>query len=219
MPGFPRTPPGLAVLALAAVLLTTVAILGGLSFVSNDPSGATADPSRPVSEPTPLADYDTSTLRLTRGAFCDRLNAETIARALGGSATETTDWQPGERLPESQQISNEFGCSWSAGSVSVRAWVFAPPITPGRAADFTDESVRQACTRVRGAPPLGSPSLTQQCRTEAGTGLTGIYGLVGDSWVGCEIDGTDQSDRARPVEHVGEWCVAVLEALSLPRSS
>lgn len=210
MPGSPATKRRLGVLALVAVVVTATAILLGRGLLVTAPSGGTAAPTRPAAEPTPLADVDTSRLTLDRVAFCDRVSAEAIARVLGQSAGEATSWQPGERLPASQQISNEFGCAWSAGPVSARAWVFAPPITPDRARDFTDEAVGKGCTKVSGAPSLGSPTLTQRCTAKTGAGATSVYGLLGDTWVGCEIIGIDQADGAN---RVGEWCVEVLEAL------
>ena len=66
------------------------------------------------------------------------------------------------------------------------------------------------CERLETAPDLGEPSVARRCG--GGAVLTGYHGLVGDAWVGCEIGGLPVSggdDTAR----VGEWCVAVLEAL------
>ncbi len=214
MPGSPPTKRRLAALALASVVVTGTTILLGHQLGLDAPADVTTTSTRPVEEPTQLADVDTSTFTLNRDAFCDRVSTEAISRALGQAATEMTTWAPGEPLPESQQVGNEFGCAWSVGPVGARAWVFAPPITPSRAGDFTDEAIGQGCSRVSRAPALGSPSLTQQCSTEAGPGTTSVYGLVGDAWVGCEVSRANKtSNKTGQVERVGEWCVAALEAL------
>lgn len=167
-------------------------------------------PVEPTAESTPLADYDTSELVLVPGDFCDLVDEDAIAEALADEAGAARTWQPGNRLPGSQDISNEFGCSWAGASTAARAWVFAPPTTGRRAADFARETVGKGCRRLTAAPGLGDPSTTQHCRR---AGLTGVYGLVGDAWVGCEIGGLSGSGGDRTAR-VGEWCVAVVEALS-----
>lgn len=175
------------------------------------PAGCSEDsaPSRPeaepTAEPTPLGDYDTTDLTLVRGEFCDRVADAAVLAALEEQPTRRDSWSPGARLPGTRDISNEFGCAWMNGSVKARAWVFAPPISASRAADFAAETVPKDCERLATASTPGSPGAAQHCAR--GPGLTGVYGLVGDAWVGCEIAGTDD------VTHVGEWCVAVLDAL------
>jgi hypothetical protein len=174
-------------------------------------SGDRAEPptAAPAVEPTPLDGYVTSGVTLIRSEFCDRVTGEAVMAALGEEPTADRSWLPGTRLPGSSDISNEFGCSWTAGPVRATAWVFAPPVTADRAGDFARESVGKACERLATAPDLGAPSVARHC---AHAGLTSVHGLVGDTWVGCEISGRPVpgvDDTAR----VGEWCVAVLEAL------
>lgn len=187
----------------------TGALLLALAGCSGDP--APKEPAdEPTAEPTPLGDYDTSDLTLVRGDFCDRVTAGAVTAALGDESTDAQTWRPGARLPESKDVSNEFGCSWASGSVSATAWVFAPPVTASRAADFARESVGKTCERLETAPDLGDHGVAHHCGDGAET--TTFGGLVGDAWVGCEISGLSVSggdDTAR----VGEWCVAVLEAL------
>jgi hypothetical protein len=187
---------------------------GALVVVLTGCSGETAPeppPAEPTAEATPLGDYDASDVTLVRGEFCNDVVNTAVTEALGAEPTETESWLPGDRLPGSRDISNEFGCAWVSGSVRAAAWVFAPPITPQRAADFAKEAVGNKCERLETAPDLGRPSVAQQCGKN-GAELTAFHGLVGDTWVACEISGllvSGGDDTAR----VGEWCVAVLEAL------
>lgn len=189
----------------AHVLVATGALALALAGCSGDstPTPPLADP---TAEATPLADYDTTDVTLVRGEFCEMVAEAAVAAALGDESAESASddsWQPGARLPGSKDISNEFGCSWSNGSATARAWVFAPPTASGQAADFAEETVGRKCQELTAAAELGRPSVAQECAD-----LTGIYGLVGDAWLGCEIGGT-KTDAAR----VGEWCVAVLDAM------
>ena len=132
-----------------------------------------------------------------------------VAAALDDEPVDTVRWRPGARLPDSEDISNEFGCSWRVGSVTATAWVFAPPITAARAADFAGEAVGKKCKRLGTAPALGRPSVAQHC---GGAEATAFGGLVGDAWVGCEISGLPSSG-GNGTARVGAWCVAVLDAL------
>lgn len=190
---------------MAAV--ATGALLLSMAGCSGDPGDQPADV--PTAERTPLRDYDTSGLTLVRSEFCDRVAEGAVTAALGEESTTDRSWLPGTRLPGSSDLSNEFGCSWTSGSVRATAWVFAPPVTADRAGDFARETVGRGCERLETAPDLGEPSVARHC---GGAELTGFHGLVGDAWVGCEISGLPVSggdDTAR----VGEWCVAVLDAL------
>ena len=186
---------------------------GALALVLTGCSGGSTprQPAEPLTaEATPLDDYDTSGLTVVRGEFCDGVTDGAITAALGAEPTTEDSWLPGRRLPESRDISNEFGCSWGSGSVLAAAWVFAPPVTRQRAADFAKEAVGEKCERLQTAPNLGAPSVAQHCGT--GAEATAFHGLVGDAWVGCEISGPPVSG-GDDTERVGEWCVAVLEAL------
>ena len=201
MPKRRRRSPGPAA-AIAAVLLLATAACSADPEADKPSTGST----EPTAEPTPLADYDTSAVTVVRAAFCDRVSGDAIAAAVADDASEGQSWQPGKRLPDGSAIGNEFGCAWTAGPVTARAWVFAPPVTPERAKDLVDEVVGKKCQRLL-ADDLGQPSVSQRCE---GTETTGIYGLVGDAWVSCEISGLPSSGSE---DLVGQWCVAVLEAL------
>ncbi|MEO5665930.1 MAG: hypothetical protein ABIR39_21890 [Nocardioides sp.] len=214
MPATSRTPKRRRRCATALVA-TTGALLALVGCSGETPRQQPA--AEPTVESTPLADYDTDGLTLVRGEFCDRVTEAAVTTALGAEAAETASWAPGRRLPGTRDISNEFGCSWTTPSVTARAWVFAPPITRERASDFATELVGMKCEELEDAPALGDPGVAQRCGLNTGATLTGIYGLVGDAWVGCEVNRGPSSSTSstEPAEsaRVGEWCVAVLEAL------
>lgn len=198
-----------ALVATAGALLALVGCSG-----QTPPEGPDAEP---TVESTPLADYDTDGLTLVRGEFCERVTEAAVVTALGADPAETESWEPGRRLPGSRDISNEFGCSWTTPSVTARSWVFAPPVTRERATDLATELVGMKCEELADAPPLGDPGVAQRCGLNTGATLTGFYGLVGDAWVGCEVNRGPLSSTSptEPAEsaRVGEWCVAVLEAM------
>ena len=202
---------------LAGVLLAMSAPLLTLAACTDD-----APPAPPPAEtsatptPTALSDYDTDGLTLQRTDFCERVAAAVVDAALASAdgVVEILGWVPGDRLPGSREVGNEFGCQWAAGTdgddvVTARAWIFAPPVTPARAADFAAETVGTKCRRLRSAPALGDHSVAQRCTLNTGSELVGVQGLVGDAWVACEISGPSDIESDR----VGEWCVGVLEAL------
>lgn len=193
--------------AFAAVL--TAVLVAGCTSTSDEPRRP-AEP--PQAQPTPLDDYDTTTITVARSPFCDRLSQQAVANALSVGAdtaaqAETGEWQPGRRLPGTSSVGNEYGCSWTSGSTTAKAWVFAPPVTSTRAEHFAAETVQMKCQKLPAAPRLGRPTVAQRCGLNTGQHLIGIHGLVGDAWVGCEISGTSD------VRRTSEWCVEVLEAL------
>lgn len=198
-----RTPTAGVVPAVVAMVVLAMLALAGCS--GDEPP---AQPETPATvDPTPLADYDTTALTLVRDEFCARIDPLAVERALGAGSTTADDWAPGARLPGSKDISNEFGCSWTSGSASIGAWVFAPPVAVSRAGDFADELVGKKCKELPAVADLGRPSVAQECGD-----TTGVHGLVGDAWVGCELS-TPAAGRDERSDRVGEWCVAVLEAL------
>ncbi len=198
--------------ALGRVLVRVLVLmlaLGSAGCSSDPPSEPRSTAPTPATTPvaTPLGDYDTSRITLLRASFCGRVADELIIAALAAGPSDKRTWRPGGRVPGSKDISNEFGCSWTAGSVSARAWVFAPPITSAQATHFAEDVADKKCRRVSEAPALGEPGAAQRCGATAS-----LYGLVGDAWVACEISGLTGPATAQ-IQRVGEWCVAVLEAM------
>ncbi|QIK74099.1 hypothetical protein [Nocardioides piscis] len=204
----PSRPPSRSWVAVGVACLV---VLTGCSQDEPAPSPE-AETTTITPTPTPLSDYATDDLALARADFCDRVGQESLVDALGREPSDAISWGPGDQLPGTEEVSNEFGCAWTASTVTTgpadaRAWIFAPPITAERAEDFASEMVGTKCRRLESAPELGAPGVAQTCTLNTGAALTGFYGLVGDAWVGCEVHGTDEVSR------VGEWCVAVLEAM------
>ena len=192
-------------------LLLLVAAAGCTSESPREPAATKAP--EPTAESTPLADYDTSDLTLARAPFCDRVADTAISAALAGEPSDEQSWRPGGRLPDTKDISNEFGCAWTAGAVTARAWVFAPPMSAERATDAVAASEPgKNCRPLPSAPSLGTPGVARSCELDSGDSLVGFAGLVGDAWVSCEITGPGVT-RGDGVTRGGDWCVAILEAL------
>lgn len=193
-----------------AVLVTGLLVVGATACTGPDAAptssegGAELQPSS-----APLAAYDDGTALLPRTP-CTDVPADALTDALGADVESTLTWVPGERLPDSPEIADEYGCRHAGGDATASAWVFAAPTSPGRARRLADELPGPACRRVTGAETFGDPGIAFTCEPENGAPLTGLRGLVGTSWVACEIRGTDDAER------VDRWCAAVLASLSAP---
>jgi hypothetical protein len=59
---------------------------------------------------------------------------------------------------------------------------------------------------------LGDPGGAQSCVLDTDARRVGFFGLIGDAWVNCEVTGLT-GPGAEADDLVGQWCVAVLEAL------
>ena len=202
-------------LALSGVLVLT---LGGAE--DGPPAagpGESAEPAAPPPLSTPLADYDTTTLVVQREAFCDLIAPEEVAAVVGGEPTDSRTYSNGESAvitSDVTDIAHEFGCRWKQGRKVARAWVFAPPVTPGDAKALV-KAARQVedCDVPRRAPDFGAPSLARTC--PAGKGVEASYrGLFGDAWLACSLTAPGAPDAV--LEKAGAWCVAAARAASQP---
>lgn len=198
---------------VAAVLLALVLPVAGCTGAE---PGAESRPTSPATSSAPLAAYDTDGLKVARRDPCAGISDEQVADALGAAAEDTHAWAPGDNLPGGAQVADEFGCRHRAGDVTVAAWVFAPPVSGREARDMVAETTTGgSCSADRDSATFGAPGLAYTCqpashgpavsKSSAGKRFTG---LVGDSWVVCELRGSTDTDR------VGRWCVAVLDSLS-----
>ncbi len=215
-----RVPPVLRAL-LIALLLTAVPV--GVAIVVIGGGDDPEPPEQAAYESTPLASYDTSTVAVTRAAFCDRLPDEAVSTALGEEPAEDDAYVNGERAAIAageEDVAHEYGCRFEAGSGALaEAWVFAPPITPERAEELA-AAVRETkgCTPQPEAEEYGAASVALVCAGPQRT-FASYRGLFGDAWLTCSlaVPGGPASERLtdeRLLDRAGRWCVAVAEAAS-----
>ena len=202
VPASRRTTPARARSSLVAVVATATVLLAGCS------GGDDAPASPPAASSTPLAAYDTEDLVLTPTDPCAAVTPAQVTDALGTEVGSSRTWAPGQRLPGTREVADEYGCRHTAGEVTASAWVFAAPTPRPVARRLVKEVTRGDCRADRDADSFGDPGVAYTCDLDGGTSLTGVRGLVGRTWVACEIRGTDDHER------VGRWCVSVLESLS-----
>lgn len=157
----------------------------------------------------PLSAYDEDGPALAPGDPCTAMAADRVTDALGSEAETSVTWAPGRRVPGTSEVADEYGCRFTAGDVTASAWVFAVPTSPARAGRLAKEATGTTCRRARDTETFGEPGVAFTCRLDTGSTLTGMRGLVGSSWVACEILGTEDTER------VGRWCAAVLESLTV----
>ncbi|KRF36669.1 hypothetical protein ASG94_04370 [Nocardioides sp. Soil805] len=198
-------------LAVVAVVVTALAIVLGRAVLVDAPADRTGPAATPApgASATPLADYDREGMTLARGPFCGRISAESAALALGVDAAEDpVAWRPGMKVPGTESVANEWGCSITAGGTertTASAWVFGTPVGEPLARSWARETGRGDCTR-KDVPEIGAPGVVVTC-PDGRDKHTTYQGLVGDTWLACRVSGTGDAER------VGRWCVVVLEAL------
>ncbi|KAA1424287.1 hypothetical protein [Nocardioides antri] len=201
-----------------AVVLTALPVAAGVLVLRED-APATAPPPPPAYTGTALDDYDTSTVTLSRGPFCDRIPEEALAEALDGDAATTTTYANGEAAdlaPGVRDVAHEYGChvAGDRGAV-VRAWLFAPPVTRSRAQALADEAAsRRSCTRPAGAPAYGEPSVALVCPAGSRRWVS-FRGLFGDAWLACSLAAPAALAEQELLDRAGRWCVAVAEAAAI----
>lgn len=181
-------------------------------------AGCTSDDQPPPAAPTPsitaLADLAGADVTAVRAGFCPRVAPGAVEDALGAPADDSATWSNGDRaevVAGTRDVVHEYGCSWtSADGAEARAWVFAPPVTPGRARKLADQA-RQAdgCRPVEGAAAFGAPSAAVTCDA-GGRSATAYAGLFGDAWLSCSLESAAAPDPAA----VDAWCAAVAQAAS-----
>lgn len=210
---------------LLSALFTLVPVGIGVA-VSDDPSPERAAPDYVG---TDLADYDTAAAVVQRAPFCELIPDAAAEAALGTDADVTTygNGEKSEALPGGD-VSHEYGCLFSgagttegdgtSAAIGARGWVFAPPVTPERAAQLAKAAAGKGCVVQPDAPAYGTPSVALLC-TQGELRTASYRGLFGDAWLACSLtlrpgDATD----AELTERVGRWCVAVAEAAAAPMS-
>ena len=206
--------------ALVASLAVTVLVVGGAVVVRTGwPAGDGPEPAEgsgePAAspEPTTLASYDVSGVRVARAPFCDRVSPTGIEHALGDVPADSETWANGDllRLPDgTRDRVQEYGCAWTAADgTRASAWVLVPPVDRAGARDLAREEPAADCTTFDG-DRFGRPSATWACPTEGGTEER-YAGRLGDAWLTCSLDVSGARD-AETDSRTSEWCVTVVDA-------
>lgn len=195
-------------LGVVAVVVTALAIVLGRAVLVDTPTEEAQPPATPPpgATATPLADYDRDDLAVVRAPFCGRVSSESAALAMGvDTADDPVAWRPGMRIPGTESVAGEWGCSVAAGAVTASAWVFGTPVGETRAREWARDAARGDCQR-KDVPEIGSPGVVVTCPDDRDKHTT-YHGLVGDTWLACRMTGTGDAERA------GRWCVVVLDAV------
>ncbi len=203
----------------SATLVGALALLLGGTACGGQTAAA------PEPSPTPIARLNTSAMQVPRIAFCRLVDQAAVSAALGGKAASDASYGNGdeEDLPGTgRDVVHEIGCTWtgraaSGGSPTVaRAWVFARPVEEAFARSVIASGRRAPGCRTVSGPAYGSPTTTQVCTrvagSPAGTQRVRHAGLFGQTWLSCELQGSEDL-RAR----ADAWCVAVANALNTAR--
>lgn len=190
---------------LSRVLLVVVLLISGAACSSGTPA-------KPKPSPTPstVAELNTTGMDLVRTDFCKAIPPAAVKAAIG-SVTAPESWTNGGELAGSREIAQEFGCRWTdeATGVSAAAWVFARPLDQVEAKQVVKDYRRPGC-RVEDAM-FGAPGLRQTCGREQQS--VRYAGLVGDTFVTCEIRGPQsRADLATKVE---PWCATVVTSVNV----
>ncbi len=208
---------------LAAVLTLCPVVAGVLLASDGEPQQAAPRQEPPAYKSTPLASYDTTTVAVARTTFCDLVSEDALAEALDISVEterEESSYANGDRaelVPKVEDVAHEYGCTVEGGRAEARAWVFAPPVTVGRARELvTAAEGERACAPQPDAPAYGEPSVALLCTGKV-MRVASFRGLFGDAWLACSLavrSGAKISDDGL-IDRAGRWCVAVAEAASV----
>ncbi len=200
----------------AAGLLVLVVLVAGLTACTGDASSTPS--ARPtasaVDEATTLEDVDTTALVVKRAPFCDLIDPAAVGRALGRAPEDASAYRSGQRTkisPDVTDVVHEYGCVWTAGDATAKAWVFAPPITRRRAEALADVPL---CGDSTDEPAFGAPS--EACQRHVGDRREAFFqGLFGDAWLSCSLSdvGAAESEFA---DRADRWCAAVATGAASP---
>jgi len=198
------------------VAAAPAALLGLVCALTACTAGNQGPSPEPTTAGTPLTAYDVGGVVLERAGFCDRIAAPGVVAALDGSAAEARTWSNGDaaRLSDSvKDVAHEFGCRYTRDGAAAQAWLFAPPVTPDRAAELAREArTAEGCAEATDSPAFGRPSVAVVCEEPDGALTAAHRGLFGDSWLACEVTRSDPPARDDLLDAAGRWCVSVLEA-------
>ncbi len=210
---------------LFAVAMTALPVAAGVLVLDHDAPTESPPPTPPSYTSTPLADYDTSVVALTRAPFCSRVPAAAVKEALGGEGGTRSSYRNGQSVelaPGIEDVAHEYGCqvvSRGTDGGELRAWLFAPPVTRSRATDLVAELAdRPSCRRPDRAPAYGAPSLALVC-PDGDRRWASFRGLFGDAWLACSMAAPSSVGVDELIDRAGRWCVAVAQAASSAASA
>lgn len=167
----------------------------------------------PIPRDTPVADIDLSDVTASRTSFCDALNLESVATALGGEPARTDAYASGQRAllaPGLRDVAHEFSCTFERGPRMARAWLFAQPATPADARAWVKERAADEACRPAGELSFGDPGLVQLCHDPSQLRVTAV-GLFGDGYLTCKLTGPLDTDEADLLDRAQRWCAEVAQ--------
>ncbi len=213
--------PPVRVLLVAGV--ATVAVVGGgvLALGGSDEPAGSGGSGEQAFATTPLTSYETESVTVARGPFCEAIDARQVSAALDGEPDSSTSWQDGDPVEVAegvQDVAHEFGCEYvGADGTLARAWVFAPPVDAEHAERLVRSAGKAPGCETGDGPAYGDPTIALTCTNDSVVRAS-YRGLFGDAWLLCEVVRPagatwDVADRA------GRWCVGVLQAASTRTAS
>jgi hypothetical protein len=168
----------------------------------------------PVPSETPLSEVDLTGVAASRTAFCDALDPESVATALGGEPDTTDSYSSGQRAelaPGLEDVAHEYSCTFTRGHRMARAWLFAQPVTPRQAKSWIQERIADKACTTAGELGFGDPGLVQLCDDPTQRRVTAV-GLFGDGYLTCKLTGPPKSDEDDLLEQARRWCLGVAES-------
>jgi hypothetical protein len=172
---------------------------------------------RAAPSPTPLGELAAERIELPRLEFCKLVQPRTIAAALDASGsklpegTEETSYGNGDEVelrPNHTQRLQELGCTWTLGSESVSAWIFARPVDESFARTIIDAARPQKRCRITGGG-FGTVGLSQECPAANGATRVRHAGLFGQTWLTCQVTGVDDVSARAEL-----WCSSLINELN-----
>lgn len=154
-----------------------------------------------------------------RAPFCDLVPAKAVRTAL--SATAATEIASSEIVPGKSatlepglsDVPHEYGCVYTSGTTTARAWVFGSAVTVATAQQLVDQATADATCQAAGVIRFGNPAAVLDCTSPDGRKLLAI-GRLGDSWVHCELV-LAPDDATTDLDERGQrWCVAAAYAMA-----
>lgn len=167
--------------------------------------------SNPAPSDTPLADIDLTGVAASRTSFCDSLDKDAVATALGGEPKKEKSYGSGERATLTtglKDVSHEFSCSFERGPREARAWLFAQPVTRGEVFKWIDERGEDKGCAAAGDLQFGKPGLVQICQDKSQLRVLAV-GLFGDGYLTCKLTAPAKSDEEELLDRGQRWCADV----------